>query len=105
MDDINEGWEDVVMDIQKPADFLKWYPTDPHGHIKSFQATEYGHLLVTLKPYKWESSAEMDLAYVGSNTMLRVGERDRNLQSVTVMTDDGKHTFTATRKEWPPHGN
>lgn len=47
----------------------------------------------------------MDLVYVGSNTMLRVGERDRDLRSVTVVTEDGKHTYTATREEWPPHEN
>ncbi|MFJ2619071.1 hypothetical protein [Glutamicibacter sp. NPDC087344] len=102
MDDINEGWEDVVMDIDEPADFLKWYPSDPHGHIESFQAPRYGHLVLTLEPYAWETDAFSDLAYVGSNTMLRIGARDKNLQSVTVVTRDQEHSYEATRENWPP---
>ncbi len=102
MDDINEGWEDVVMDIDEPKDFLKWYPTDPHGHMLPFEAPEYGELLITLEPYAWEVDAHSDLAYVGSNTMLRIGERDKDLRSVTVVTQDGQFEYVATRADWPP---
>lgn len=102
MDEINEGWEDVVMDIYEPEDFLKWYPTDPHGHMLPFEAPEYGELLITLEPYEWEVDARSDLAYVGSNTMLRVGEQDKNLRSVTVVTQDGEFKYVATREDWPP---
>ncbi|MFJ2143997.1 hypothetical protein [Arthrobacter sp. JUb115] len=101
MDDISKGWEDVVMDIDEPKDFLKWYPTDPHGHMLPFEAPEYGELLITLEPYDWEVDAHSDLAYVGSNTMLRVGERDKDLRSVTVVTQDGEFEYVATREEWP----
>lgn len=102
MDAINEGWEDVAMDIHQPSDFLKWYPTDPHGHIVSVKAPAYGELVITLEPYKWESSPTDDLAYVGSNTMLRIGEREPNLERITVLTQDGKHSYVATRAQWPP---
>lgn len=105
MDDINEGWEDVVMDIDEPKDFLKWYPTDPHGHMLPFEAPEYGELLITLEPYDWEVGARSDLAYVGSNTMLRVGERDKDLRSVTVVTQDRTFEYVATREDWPPFEN
>lgn len=102
MDDINEGWENVVMDIDKPKDFLKWYPTDPHGHIESVIAPAYGKLVVALEPYPWESSPEADLAYVGSNMMLRIGEHADEMKVITVVTQDGKHEYVATREQWTP---
>lgn len=93
-------------DASTPAGLRACAPFEPFAYVSALESPAPGELLVTVTPEEAWGGGAYDpeqvstLEYVASNMALRMAHHDDDVQTLTVTTPGGAHTYT---DYWQPH--
>ncbi len=92
-------------DASTPAGLRACAPFEPFAYVSAVESPTPGDLLVTITPEAWgggpyDPEQVFTLEYVAGNMALRMAHHDDDVQTLTVTTPGGAHTYT---DHWQPH--
>lgn len=88
---MNFTYQGLCGGVESVADYRSCVPDDPYGYITSVEAPSYGELIVHVEDGPWQGGQyEPAASFMSGNIALKIGRYSNEVETLTVMTEDGQ---------------